>query len=676
MKKYMKKLIFCFGIFLSIILVKGIFVTNVEATTVNLGGTNYQVNVGKEYGTTTDVSWISMQSGRAQGSKVTLEIDLNLIKDYNKQSGVISYQVLKKWLNNLDKAFDYFCELNLKPADKTLIVEITGISNQYASGYANSNSNRIVLNKAYHKGFTLVRMEEAYNLGYYDLNGTVLHEMGHMFTKMEGYSGFNTPWNFWTECINLMMVHYVADKLIQDDPKNFLFVHFTGNMYYISSKAKGTNLEKYLLDKKFYVFNTYCGGWEKQIEINPFFNSNDYNYAYILYNANKMLEIAGQTATKNAFNKYFQIDFKTSKEYNISTGYDKFITFSNILRSCISTTTWNNMIKNYTVLCNILVVDPIFNPTELQIAKGFKQNLAVILNWHGSHQAVTPTFTSMNNDIVTVDSSGNVTAKKVGTTNICVKIGDHYKRVGVNVVDNHATSILLNQWNYTINSASQRPRFTAKVKPETVSQQVRWKSENTKIATIDMNTGVLTPLSNGTVKITATTTDGTNLTTAPALYVVVDFKVTGVTLNHSSYTFNNSNPITLTATISPSNAKNKNISWTSSNPKVAAVDYNGKVTPLSKGSCVITATSTDGGNKNAKCNVTVNVNPSTDYIKGDINQDGKVNVNDVNYGARGLVKNTLTSREKTIGNVNGDSVFNVNDLNKILRFLSGKINSL
>ena len=62
--------------------------------------------------------------------------------------------------------------------------------------------------------------------------------------------------------------------------------------------------------------------------------------------------------------------------------------------------------------------------------------------------------------------------------------------------------------------------------------------------------------------------------------------------------------------------------------------------------------------------------------KGDINNDGRINVNDLNYGLRGLTRNTLTEEEKQIGDVNGDNRFNVNDLNKLLRYLVGKISSL
>jgi transglutaminase-like putative cysteine protease len=67
----------------------------------------------------------------------------------------------------------------------------------------------------------------------------------------------------------------------------------------------------------------------------------------------------------------------------------------------------------------------------------------------------------------------------------------------------------------------------------------------------------------------------------------------------------------------------------------------------------------------------------TDYIKGDINGDGIVNGNDVNYGMRGIVnKITLTDLEKKIGDVNVDGIFNGNDINMLMRYIVGKIDKL
>ena len=62
---------------------------------------------------------------------------------------------------------------------------------------------------------------------------------------------------------------------------------------------------------------------------------------------------------------------------------------------------------------------------------------------------------------------------------------------------------------------------------------------------------------------------------------------------------------TITATISPSIVANNTKSWSSSNSNIAVVDNDGKVTAISAGSVIIKASTTDGTNINASCNVTV-----------------------------------------------------------------------
>ncbi|MBQ8100649.1 MAG: Ig domain-containing protein [Paludibacteraceae bacterium] len=80
--------------------------------------------------------------------------------------------------------------------------------------------------------------------------------------------------------------------------------------------------------------------------------------------------------------------------------------------------------------------------------------------------------------------------------------------------------------------------------------------------------------------------------------------VTGVKLNKSSVTLEEGKSETLTATVEPTDATDKSVTWKSSDEKVAKVDNNGKVTAIGAGSTTITVTTTDGG-KTATCSVTV-----------------------------------------------------------------------
>lgn len=99
--------------------------------------------------------------------------------------------------------------------------------------------------------------------------------------------------------------------------------------------------------------------------------------------------------------------------------------------------------------------------------------------------------------------------------------------------------------------------------------------------------------------------------------------VTSLSLNETDATLNEGETLQLTATVSPENASNKSLKWSSSNEAVATVDQSGLITAIAKGNAVITASSTDGSGVHAKCAVIVSeasgisnieINPS-EYVK-------------------------------------------------------------
>ena len=81
--------------------------------------------------------------------------------------------------------------------------------------------------------------------------------------------------------------------------------------------------------------------------------------------------------------------------------------------------------------------------------------------------------------------------------------------------------------------------------------------------------------------------------------------VTGVKLDKTSLTLQETGSDTLTVTVEPDNATNKNVNWESSDTGIATVDASGKVTAISAGSATITATAADGSGVSASCSVTV-----------------------------------------------------------------------
>jgi uncharacterized protein YjdB len=78
--------------------------------------------------------------------------------------------------------------------------------------------------------------------------------------------------------------------------------------------------------------------------------------------------------------------------------------------------------------------------------------------------------------------------------------------------------------------------------------------------------------------------------------------VNSVSLDKTTLSLKEGESATLTATVSPSNATNKTVSWSTSDASVATVDAGGKVTAVKAGTATVTA---KAGDKSATCAVTV-----------------------------------------------------------------------
>ena len=144
--------------------------------------------------------------------------------------------------------------------------------------------------------------------------------------------------------------------------------------------------------------------------------------------------------------------------------------------------------------------------------------------------------------------------------------------------------------------------LSARVSPEAASDRaVAWSSSDRSVATVD-KTGTVQGLKPGTATVTATAEgkSGTCAVTVKAKAV----NVTEVTLDKTELTLTEGETETLTATVRPDNADNRNVTWSSDKTEIATVDGAGKVTAVKAGEAVVTVTTEDGG-KTATCKVTV-----------------------------------------------------------------------
>ncbi len=274
------------------------------------------------------------------------------------------------------------------------------------------------------------------------------------------------------------------------------------------------------------------------------------------------------------------------------------------------------------------------NTTSLTLTAGESATLTATVT-PGDATNKTIKWSSSNPNVAAV-SGGKVTAVSAGEAVITAEAGNQKATCKVNVKAKEpvkppvvaVTKIVLNKTSMSLKvGASETLRAT--VTPANATDKtITWSSSNTKIATVD-KTGKVKAASSGTARITAKTSNGkTAVCTVTVTKPVV--KVTSVKLNRTKLTLNKGKTVSLKATVKPSGATNKRVSWKSSNTKV--------VKAVSKGTATITVTTADGS-KRATCKVTVKI-PAT-----------KISVNTkqlyIQKGKRATIKATMGPVETT-----------------------------
>ena len=272
--------------------------------------------------------------------------------------------------------------------------------------------------------------------------------------------------------------------------------------------------------------------------------------------------------------------------------------------------------KGNEITVGVAVTGVTLDKNEASITVGDKVTLtATVTPDNAANKKVT--WDSSNEEVATVDENGVVTGLKAGDATITVKTEDGGKtaecKVTVTEKTVAVTGVTLDKTSAEI-TVGGTVTLKATVAPDNAAnKKVTWDSSNEEVATVDEN-GVVTGLKAGDATITVKTEDGGKTAECKIKVTEKTVAVTGVTIDDTA-TVKETEKVTLTATISPETATNKNVTWESSNEEVATVE-NGVVTGVKAGTATITVTTEDGNFKDT-CALTVEAKePETVPVKG------------------------------------------------------------
>ena len=293
---------------------------------------------------------------------------------------------------------------------------------------------------------------------------------------------------------------------------------------------------------------------------------------------------------------------------------------------------WSNAYDNIDPL---YLVESIAVPSDVSVGKTETTNLEyTVLPDDVENKKVI--WSSKNPDIASVDeTSGVITANKMGDAVITATATDGSGISASTTI--HVTPLKVSHIGITKEMSLLRTttgQIETTFEPELADiKTLKWTSDNENIATVTQE-GVVKGVNVGTANITATTTDGSNVSATCKVTVMP------ITINLSTKTINLQQGATYSeqeVKVLPDNYEHKEVSWSSSDPSVASIDANGKIKANKPGIATIRYVLDRDNNIYADCKIIVYA-PSVVYVGGLYYLlDGKSNTATVTgiYGANG-----------------------------------------
>ena len=284
---------------------------------------------------------------------------------------------------------------------------------------------------------------------------------------------------------------------------------------------------------------------------------------------------------------------------------------------------------------SIIGVDSVtISPNVLNLKVGETSSLTY--NISPSNADIKSTeWSSSNTGVVSVDKDGKVSAVGIGTANVVIKVvgqdnSEASDSIVVNVISQYTSvnSVTLVDTNNNTLSNSMNLNIGEEVtikfliNPSNVTlKETNWtNSDSSKVSMKDsVGYALIKGIEVGSsdIEITVKDYDGNVKTDSVKVNVINSNQpvlVSSIALSPTSVTLNPNGTYKFNVTVSPSNATNKGVTWSSSNTNVVSVDQNGNIKALKDGTAKIRVTAKDGSGKYAEASVTVESSKPTNIL--------------------------------------------------------------
>ena len=268
------------------------------------------------------------------------------------------------------------------------------------------------------------------------------------------------------------------------------------------------------------------------------------------------------------------------------------------------------LFQQRTTLEPVEAVNILFEPvhgTDIQLQQGDASRIkAQVVPDNATYQALE--WHSSDESVVTVDPDGTLRGLKVGEAIVTVRLvkGDVPAFVFRVYVDPKPVAmIFIDEESVELTEGDTRALAAAVYPANATDRRIEWRSSDESVVMVSAD-GLLTALVPGEAVVTVAALDGSGVEASCDVKVLKRIiPVAGVTLDVAEMELIEGDTHGLSAIVTPDDATDNSVDWSSTDESVAVVAADGTVTAVAPGMAEIKATAHDGFGQEAVCRVTV-----------------------------------------------------------------------